>query len=185
LKNIILIAGSARNGKDSVGIFLNNKLAKCVTLHFADRIKNITRNYGWDGIIRNEYFRSKWQILGTERVRQELGWIDFWADTISDEIKIMENDFDYFMVPDFRYFNEYEIIEERFGDKVITIRVERPNFDNGLTEEQKNHSSENGLNEFIYDYHIENDGNLNDLELKVNKFIMEELELPLLQVVGE
>lgn len=83
----------------------------------------------------------------------------------------MEDDFDYFIVPDFRYLNEFSVINSEFTDKVITIKIERPNFDNGLTELQKQHTSETSLNDFVFDYLIYNDGTLKNLNTKVDKFI--------------
>ena len=46
---------------------------------------------------------------------------------------------------------------------MITVRIERPNYDNGLTEEQKNHPSETELDGFCFDHIIENSGTIGDL----------------------
>ena len=48
---------------------------------------------------------------------------------------------------------------------MVAIHIERPNFDNGLTEEQKNHPSEKDLDDYDkYDYRIINDGTLEELK---------------------
>jgi hypothetical protein len=54
---------------------------------------------------------------------------------------------------------------------VTTIRVVRLNFDNGLSEAQKNHASEIELMEFKHDYHIVSKSGLDKLEVEVDKFI--------------
>ena len=41
--------------------------------------------------------------------------------------------------------------------------VNRP-IENDLTEEQRKHSSENAMNDYDFDFYIENDGTLEDLE---------------------
>ena len=53
---------------------------------------------------------------------------------------------------------------------VTTVRIERPNFDNGLTEEQKNHESETALDDYIFDYRIINNGD-ESINNEVNAFI--------------
>ena len=59
-------------------------------------------------------------------------------------------------------------------NKVIAIRVIRPNFDNGLTEEQKNHFTEIDLDDYDkFDYEVLNDGTISDLEVKIRKIIEE------------
>ena len=41
---------------------------------------------------------------------------------------------------------------------VTTVRIVRPNFNNGLTEEQQNHESETALDDHKFDYQIINNG---------------------------
>lgn len=38
----------------------------------------------------------------------------------------------------------------------VSVRVVRPGFDNGLTDEQKSHPSETELDEYPFDYVVEN-----------------------------
>ena len=55
------------------------------------------------------------------------------------------------------------------------LRVERPNFDNGLTEAQKNHPSEVDMDNYNFDYLIYNDSDIKSLKAKVENFIFEKL----------
>ena len=52
---------------------------------------------------------------------------------------------------------------KRYFEDVVHVRIIRPNFDNGLTEEQKNHPSETALDGYRPDILVVNDGTLNDL----------------------
>ena len=71
------------------------------------------------------------------------------------------------LIPDCRYKNEALGFLD-FDYK--NVRIERPDFDNGLTEEQKKHISETEMSTFSeYDYIITNDGSLDDLREKIKK----------------
>jgi hypothetical protein len=59
---------------------------------------------------------------------------------------------------------------ERTFDTTI-VRVERPNFDNGLTEAQKNHPSEVDMDNYPFDYKILNEGTLEDLRQEIYNFM--------------
>ena len=52
----------------------------------------------------------------------------------------------------------------------ITLRIERPNFDNGLTEAQKNHPSEVDMDQYPFDYTLLNNGSLESFREKMNWF---------------
>ena len=72
--------------------------------------------------------------------------------------------------------DEIELIKESYSN-TISIGVMRPNFDNGLTSDEKKHPTEIDLDDYDnYDYKIINDGNLLELEQKVEK-ILEEVKL--------
>ena len=54
------------------------------------------------------------------------------------------------------------------------IHIVRPNYDDGLTEEQKHHATEQGLVNFDgYDATIINDGTLEELREKAIKLVEE------------
>ena len=64
------------------------------------------------------------------------------------------------IIPDCRYPNETNVADK---NEIITLFVNRP-IENDLTEEQRKHSSENAMNDYDFDFYIENDGTLEDLE---------------------
>jgi hypothetical protein len=172
MKQIFLISGIAEAGKDSVAIFLKEKLpGKTLILHNADYLKYIACKYlGWDGC-KNEYGRTLLQKLGTERTRFNLKKPLFWVEKSCDVIEILENDFDFFIIPDTRFKNEIFYPQSRFPALVKTIRVIRLNYENNLTPEQRNHISETDLIDVKHDYYIRSKSGLQFLELEVNNFL--------------
>lgn len=158
MKKIILISGKAMSGKDSCAEFLKQELEargqKVVITHFAKYIKQILADYyQWDGI-KTDYWRTKLQELGTDTIREKLKMPLFHCGRIVDDIKIIQNDFDYIIVPDARFKNEVLYAQASFPDDVITIRVERVGWKSSLTPEQQIHKSETDLDNFKFDYTI-------------------------------
>jgi len=167
-----LISGKAQFGKDSTANFLKEKLnGKTLILHNADYLKYIAKEYmGWDGK-KDDVGRELLQKLGTEKIRIGMKRPLFWVEKSCDVIDILSDSYDYFIIPDTRFINECHLPKARFPKKVITIRVERLDFDNGLTEEQKKHYSETELDNFDFDYIIHSKSGLDNLEVEVNRII--------------
>ena len=172
MKQIFLISGKARSGKDSTANFLKEKLnGKTLILHNADFLKMIAQKYmGWDGT-KDDHARTLLQWLGTDRVRIELNKPLFWVEKVCDAIEIVEDKYDYFCVPDCRFVNEVYLPKARFPRLATSINIIRNNFDNGLTEKQKNHPSETSLDNFNFDYVIRSESGLDKLEIEVDKFL--------------
>ena len=80
------------------------------------------------------------------------------------------------MIPDCRFVNELDSYDEDWD--TITVRVNRLNFKSPLTLEQQNHISETALDTYNFDYVIESESGLDNLEKEVDKFLewMEELD---------
>ena len=85
-----------------------------------------------------------------------------------------KENWDYVLIPDTRFQNEIDGMEE-YGFDTVFLRVNRPNFDSPLTEEQKKHPSETALDGYKADYTIENDGDLKKLRSSVEIFMKEAL----------
>lgn len=170
---IILIAGSAQNGKDSIGKIIKELYPeKTLIVHFADYLKYICSQYlDWDGK-KDEAGRQLLQQWGTNYVRNQYDR-DFWAKSALRIVELFSNKYKYFVLPDWRFPNESQIFIKAYGDLVKCVKVTRPGFDNGLTEEQKNHESETALDKYHMDYYIENSGSLEELKeaVKMMMFI--------------
>jgi hypothetical protein len=63
---------------------------------------------------------------------------------------------------------EVETVGKAF--ETYILRVERPNFDNGLTDAQKQHPSEVDMDTYAFDAVLYNDGTLDDFIKKVEWF---------------
>jgi hypothetical protein len=166
---VILLSGTAESGKTTVASMLKKKLEednkKCLIINFADALKFIAKTYfGWDGV-KNEAGRKILQQLGTDVVRKRNP--RFWIDFVLNFIRVFNIDYDYFLVGDVRFSNEkYCFIEAKMD--VLSINVVRLDFENKLTEEQKNHPSEKGLVGF-FDYTLSSKSGLDNLSKEVDK----------------
>jgi molybdopterin-guanine dinucleotide biosynthesis protein len=176
LKKIILITAKAESGKDTVSDYLTqqlkNKGQKVAIMHFAQYIKQILiQHYEWDGITKDEYWRHKLQYLGTEKIRLQMNKPLFHVSRVCEDIEIIQDDFDYVLIPDCRFPNEAYHTMACFPKQGTVLRIERPNFKNRLTEAQRNHISETSMDNFNYNNVLYNDGTLQDLHMKIDKYI--------------
>lgn len=173
MKKIILISGQAQHGKTSTAQILKEKFEekgnRVIILPFAKYIKQILKDfYGWDGVDKSDMWREKLQWLGTEKIRMEMKRPNFHVDRICDDIKIVEDDFDYIIIDDCRFINEAYITKGNFPGKVYHIKVDRLGFESPLTEEQRNHPSERGMDGYVdYDNLIYAENGLDNLKREV------------------
>jgi len=168
---IILISGKAQNGKDSFAKILKEKLEqknnKVLITHYGDPVKFLATNlFNWNGE-KDEYGRTLLQKVGTDIVRTQNP--NFWVDFIIDILKLFKGEWNYVLIPDCRFINEVT----RYGEEwdTTTVRVNRLNFENNLTTEQKNHPSETELDNYYFDYVINAESGLDKLEEEVDKFV--------------
>lgn len=167
--HIILLSGKARSGKDTTADIIMKKLdGKSVKIAMADYLKYIAkRYYGWDGV-KDKAGRELLQRLGTDKIREQLGWDTFHVERVCENIKIIEDKYDYVFIPDVRFKNEVYYTQAKFPYNTTTIHVERLGFESPLTEEQQQHRSENDLNGFTYDYEIKSESGLDKLEKQID-----------------
>lgn len=165
---VILISGKARHGKDTVAAYMKETLERCgykvLITHYADLVKYIcTTFFGWDGK-KDEKGRHLLQYIGTDVVRANDP--DYWVRFVYEIAKLFKDEWDYMIVPDARFPNEISTFEESEFD-TVHIRVVRENFEDGMTDEQRNHASETALDNYSSDETIENNGTLDELREKV------------------
>jgi len=151
---VICISGSASAGKDSLANCLKEILEeqkkKTLIIHYADYLKFLCKSYfDWDGN-KDEKGRTLLQYTGTDVARARRPTV--WVDVVKIFIDVFGRDYDYILIPDTRFPQEIDLCKESYD--TTSIKIIRPNFDNGLTEAQKNHESETALNNYSFDITI-------------------------------
>ena len=179
MKKILLISGKAQSSKDTSAQFMKSHLEskgeRVLICHYADLLKYICKTFfDWDGV-KDDKGRTILQHVGTDTIRMKNNRPDYWVDFIIDILWMFYDEWDYIIIPDTRFENEIHKMSDAFGNTVVsTIRIDRPNFDSGLSQEQLNHPSECGLDDYEFDHYITNNGTLDELNDKV-KFLLDRL----------
>lgn len=168
---LLCISGKAESGKDATARRIKTKLEsmgyKVLITHYADLLKFICTNYfGWDGK-KDEVGRRILQLVGTEGVRTKEP--NYWVDFVKSVLRLFPDKWDFVLIPDCRFPNEINLMKQDFD--TISVRIKRPNYENHLTEEQRQHPSEVALDDFDFDYTIINPGNFDGLDIEVRDFI--------------
>ena len=171
---VIALSGHARTGKDTVAQMLQKQLREdgytVLITHYADLLKYICKTFfEWDGR-KDEKGRSLLQYVGTDVVRAKNP--DYWVDFVSDILNLFDGRWDYVIIPDTRFPNEFNRLKER-GFNAVHLRVVRPDFVSQLTEKQQTHPSETALNDITPDYCIYNTGDLKELNNRVTDWLKE------------
>lgn len=173
---VITVSGHARHGKDTVANILQKQLQedgnRVLITHYADLLKYIcTTFFGWNGE-KDETGRTLLQYVGTDVVRKKNP--DYWVDFVADILNYFEDQWDYVVIPDTRFPNEFNRLKER-GLDAVHLRIVRPDFASPLTKEQQEHPSETALDDVKPDFYIVNDSDLKTLKRKTITWIMEDL----------
>jgi len=175
--NLYVIAGPAGSGKNLFGTLLKEELKKysykpCI-LHLTEPLYNYAKNhFDWDER-SGEKPREFLQKMGIEIIKEKLHKNYFLLDRLSEDIEILSNFFDTFIITDCRLIMELTELKKRY-DNVITIHLIRLNYDNGLNIEEKNHITEIELEDYHnFDYEIENTS-IENLKEIVHKIVKEQ-----------
>lgn len=172
MTKFICVSGEAQHGKDTSAEIMRAELEtlgeNAIIIHYADLLKFLCKTYfGWNGE-KDENGRTLLQYVGTDVVRNQRP--DYWVDFVIDVIKLFPNEWDTVIIPDCRFPNEIEALKNA-GYQVTHVRIHRPNFDNGLTNEQKNHPSETALKAYPCDILIENNSTINGLRESIDRWL--------------
>lgn len=152
---VIGFSGKAEHGKTSMANIMKMRLEaigkKVLMINNADYLKFIAKEYfGWNGN-KDEEGRGLLQKLGTDIIRIKNNQFDFHVESVYRIINLFKDEFDYFLIPDCRFLNEYEYLLER-NVNIVSVRVNRINYKSSLTEEQLKHISETALDEYNFNY---------------------------------
>ena len=166
---IIILSGKARVGKDTTATYIKNyaetKGLKIVNLQFSYYIKMYAKFISdWDGSEETKP-RTLLQQLGTDIIRNNIDNY-FFIKRIIQDIKVLSYFVDIITISDARLPEELDSIFDAY-ENVTKINITRPNFNNSLNQSESAHLTETKLNSYNnYDYIINNDGTLEDLENK-------------------
>ncbi len=148
---LYLVSGKARHGKDTFSGYLKNAYEnngkKVIVTQLSKYIKYYAREMtGWN-LTEEDKPRELLQVLGTDIIREKLGKETLFIDRMKDDIEIFSCFYDAIIISDVRFKLEIDRLRESFPD-LIAINIFRPDFDNGLTEEQKKHKTEIDLDDY-------------------------------------
>lgn len=170
---LFLIAGKARQGKDTVAKMIldyyTSQGKDCINLQISHYIKEyVMRISDWDGQDETKP-RALLQQLGTDLVRHEIDNELFIRRTLED-IRVFSYFKDVITLSDIRFDLEAQRLNEAFPDAYF-IKVERPCEQNDLGIYAM-HATEQGLHDqSYYDQIILNDGSLEELRAKVETML--------------
>lgn len=166
-KILFLVNAKARHGKDTLADGLVRITSEIrgdgitfIKKSYAKKLKDIATLLGWNGE-KDDPGRALLQDIGTGARRYDN---NVWVNLLLRELEtgyLEHGAFPPFVViSDCRYVNEINFAREwgeRNGYEVHAVRVVRPDFDNGLSEEARAHSSETALDDYPFDFILVND----------------------------
>lgn len=167
---IILLGGKCGSGKDVVGKYLCNNY-NYKRLAFADKLKDdVSEKYNIDRKLFDiQEYKNNYKI-NNQTLREILIKESVIRKTIDENyiinpiiINIEKNINKNIVITDFRFPYEYNKLKEKYND-IITVLIQRD-----VKNKYTNNFSENSLNDFNFDYIIDNNTTL------INLFINSDL----------
>lgn len=158
---IYLFSGKARHGKDTGAAFLKKFYEEDGKKVIYSRAGKYIKYYamemtGWDGTEETKP-RELLQTLGTDVIREKLDKAEMFIQRQLDDIEIYSYFYDAIIVPDIRLPREIDSVKEKF-DNVVTIKINRINFDTDLTGNEQKHKTETAMDNYTdFDYIVTNE----------------------------
>ena len=201
MKNVILINGLARSGKDTIAKYMKEELNKreisTEILSFAEPLKQIIADTFDISLTTLEYYknnadnisiecikenRNDFQVLEVtnfRRILQRFGTEgmkpvfgnNVWANLVVQKIK--QSNAEVFIIPDFRFQIEADTILKLENEDIAYCRFMYIHSDMSTISENK-HISENDLKDFEFDYIINNmKDKLHETKFCINELLFE------------
>ena len=165
LERIYLLHAHAQSGKDTCAAMMKEEYEKrgkrVIIIAFADYVRMCLDKYYGVKEYKTSEGRTIIQHFATDLVRKNDP--TFWGRTVGDLLRAIEDDFDYAIIPDWRFKDEYTSLASRFAPHIIVqVGIYRPNNEatDNMTEAQRKHQSETELDNYEnFDYNISNEFN--------------------------
>ena len=151
---IILISGKAEAGKTTAANIIKYYLCgigkRAAIVPYGQYVKDTAKMiFGWDGQ-KDENGRQLLQWWGTDVVRKKNE--NFWVNTVMRLAAVLDGEIDYLIIDDCRFPNEIDLWKDEYG--YLTLRIERPGYENALNDNQRKHPSETALDDYEFDVTI-------------------------------
>ncbi len=192
---IVLLSGWSGSGKDAAATLLTEEM-NFTRLAFADLLKeDVSEKSGIplsafhdpaekDTPINHMFPVTPRQLLLAHALRVRATDPDIYSRGVSELILALDHD--RFIVSDWRYKREYEVLCEKLGPdaNIVRGRIQRP----GITVSDD--PSEHDLDDESFDFTIANDGCISDLRDRLKSVIrlmlgrMNRLQLPDMDICG-
>jgi len=176
--HVILISGKSNTGKGVLSSIIESNLIKqnkhVIRCSLSTYIRNVAKeDYYWDGIdtLESRKFMAESYRIGTEfypyHMARRVWERDIKPYSNKDTIAIVESfrekvNYDYFC---------NRLLDKGIIDKITTIRVIRPDFNAIQDKDMENHVSESDVDNFKFDYVIENSGTIEELYEKLDGLV--------------
>ncbi len=158
---IFILTGKAKTGKTTFGNYLREELKKayykpCV-MQLTNPLYTYAANYfDWDPN-SDEKPREFLQKMGTEIIKEKLGKKTFLLDRLNEDIEILKDFFDTFIITDIRYPEEIAYFKNKY-DNVCTIKLVRSDYEDNLSDEERKHITETAMDSYDdFNYILENE----------------------------
>lgn len=170
------ICGKSGSGKSKMASYIAEyyeaRGKRVISLQYSYYIKEYAKKIlGWDGLEETKP-RDFLNEVGVELIKDTIDPY-FSIRRLIEDVKVYSYFYDVITISDARF--EEEIIElNRNFPHTVTIHITGNREEKTLTEKQKKHRTNHGLDTFhTYDYEMVNNENLEALKEKTNKLIEE------------
>ncbi len=185
MRLIILINGFSCSGKDTMADYIVKQYSsKFLKLSMADKLKKHTANkYNFDSDLTQTQCGKKTMIpVFNKSVREllieealslkKIYGNDFFIENLLHYIRL-KNIKENILISDFRFKNEHTFLvnNAKLDYKVITVRINR------FARSPVNSPSEYSLNNFLFDYEINNTSDIETFKKNIDKFLVNIFEM--------
>ena len=165
INRIYLLHAKAQSGKDTCASIMKEEYEKrgkrVIIIAFADYVRWCLDKYYGVKDYKTPEGRTIIQHFATDLVRKNDP--TFWGRTVADLLRAIEDDFDYAIIPDWRFVDEFSCMRSRFSYSIVVpVLITRPDNEktDNMTDEQRKHQSETELDNWkFFDYTIINEFN--------------------------